>query len=98
MNFVNFDNSATTFPKPPSVAAAVQTAFTRYGGNPGRGGHKLSVATSEQVFKTRAAAADMFGAQPQDAVFRFPVYSFEYPYGLISASSFFPSLQIGQLR
>ena len=69
MNFVNFDNSATTFPKPPSVAAAVQTAFTRYGGNPGRGGHKLSVATSEQVFKTRAAAADMFGAQPQDAVF-----------------------------
>ena len=69
MNFVNFDNSATTFPKPPSVAAAVQTAFTRYGGNPGRGGHKLSVATSEQVFKTRAAAADMFGAQPQNAVF-----------------------------
>lgn len=69
MNFVNFDNSATTFPKPPSVAAAVQTAFTRYGGNPGRGGHKLSVATSEQVFKTRSAAAEMFGAQPQDTVF-----------------------------
>jgi cysteine desulfurase family protein len=69
MNFVNFDNSATSFPKPDAVRAAVNTAFTRYGGNPGRGGHRLSTAAAEQVYKTRAAAAEMFGAEPENTVF-----------------------------
>lgn len=69
MNFVNFDNSATSFPKPQAVRNAVNSAFTRYGGNPGRGGHRLSVITAEQVFNTRAAAAEMFGAEPENVIF-----------------------------
>lgn len=69
MNFVNFDNSATSFPKPQTVRNAVNSAFTRYGGNPGRGGHRLSVITAEQVFNTRAAAAEMFGAEPENVIF-----------------------------
>lgn len=66
---INFDNSAGTFPKPESVRRAVMTAMRRYGGNPGRGGHRLSQETAEQVYKVRKAAAEMFGAQTENTAF-----------------------------
>lgn len=66
---INFDNSATSFPKPESVRRAVNTALIKYGGNPGRSGHRLSVATAGQVFKVRKACGDFFGAQPENVAF-----------------------------
>jgi cysteine desulfurase family protein len=66
---INFDNAATTFPKPVSVANAVHEAVKRYGGNAGRGGHKLTMMTSEKVFDTRQTAADFFGAETENVVF-----------------------------
>lgn len=66
---VNFDNAATTFPKPASVKQALSDAVSRYGGNAGRGGHRLTLATSEKVFDTRQTAADFFGAVPENVVF-----------------------------
>lgn len=66
---VNFDNSATTYPKPIAVRRAVNTAMEKYGGNPGRSGHKLSMATAEAVYAARIAAADFFGAEPDCTVF-----------------------------
>ena len=66
---VNFDNSATTFPKPQAVRRAVDTAIAKYGGNPGRSGHSLSMAVSQQIFKVRNQAAEMFGAQVQNVAF-----------------------------
>ena len=66
---VNFDNAATTFPKPRSVASAVFTAVSKYGGNAGRGGHILTALTSEKVFDTRQTAADFFGAETENVVF-----------------------------
>ena len=33
---INFDNSATSYPKPPGVRLAVSEAVAKYGGNPGR--------------------------------------------------------------
>lgn len=66
---VNFDNAATTFPKPESVRRALSDAVSRYGGNAGRGGHRLTLATSEKVFDTRQTAADFFGAVPENVVF-----------------------------
>ena len=66
---VNFDNAATTFPKPASVRRALSEAVSRYGGNAGRGGHRLTLATSEKVFDTRQTAADFFGAVPENVVF-----------------------------
>lgn len=69
MNFVNFDNSATSFPKPREVRSAVNTAMLRYGGNPGRGGHRLSTVTAEKVYGARATAAEFFSAQPENVVF-----------------------------
>lgn len=66
---INFDNSAASFPKPPAVKAAMDSALTRYGGNPGRGGHRLSVETAEKVFAVRQKAADFFGAETENTVF-----------------------------
>lgn len=57
---IYFDNAATTYPKPPSVLRAVQTAVTRYGANPGRAGHKLAVETAQQVYFARETVARFF--------------------------------------
>lgn len=66
---VNFDNAATTFPKPRAVRLALSEAISRYGGNAGRGGHRLTLDTSEKVFDTRQTAADFFGAAPENVIF-----------------------------
>ncbi len=66
---INFDNSATTFPKPYPVRKAVDEALVRYGGNPGRSGHELSIKTAEAVYAVRRSAAGFFGAQTENVVF-----------------------------
>lgn len=66
---INFDNAATTYPKPNSVKQAVRLAIDKYGGNAGRGGHELAMRTSKAVFEARSAAADLFDAQPENVVF-----------------------------
>ncbi len=66
---INFDNSATSFPKPLAVKKAVIEAMERLGGNPGRSGHRLSIETAEAVYAARTAAADFFGAEPDNVVF-----------------------------
>lgn len=66
---VNFDNAATTYPKPDCVKAAVWEAMDRYGGNAGRGGHALAAATSEAVYSAREEIAAFFGAEPENTVF-----------------------------
>ncbi len=65
---VNFDNAATTYPKPAEVRLAVEKAMIRYG-NAGRGGHPIAARTSDLVYAAREAAADFFGAQPDQVVF-----------------------------
>lgn len=69
MNPVNFDNAATTFPKPPEVRKAVVYALNNYGGSAGRGGHILAERTSEMVFSARRTAAEFFGADTENTVF-----------------------------
>lgn len=69
MRIINFDNSATSFPKPETVKNAALTAMTRYGGNPGRSGHKLSLETAAAVYDARQTAADFFGAEADNIVF-----------------------------
>jgi len=66
---IYFDNAATTFPKPLIVRDAVCTAVVKYGGNPGRSGHKISLKVAEKVFKTRSIVADFFGAKTENVVF-----------------------------
>lgn len=66
---INFDNAATTYPKPHEVKAAVAEAVEKYGGNAGRGGHELAMRTSKAVYEARDAAADFFGADAENVVF-----------------------------
>jgi len=66
---INFDNSATSFPKPPRVREAVNEAISKYGGNPGRSGHKLSMQAAQKIYSVRSLAADMFGAEPENVAF-----------------------------
>ncbi|MDR2909636.1 MAG: aminotransferase class V-fold PLP-dependent enzyme [Oscillospiraceae bacterium] len=67
---IYFDNAATTFPKPAAVQAASAEAFTRYGANPGRSGHPMSIDTATRVYEAREKAAAFLGAeQPEDAAF-----------------------------
>ncbi len=65
---IYFDNAATTFPKPLCVQTAVGTAIRRYGANPGRSGHDLSVETAKQVYNVREKAAGFFGAKDAEQV------------------------------
>lgn len=65
---VNFDNAATTFPKPISVKRAVAEAMESLT-SPGRGGHPLGLKTSEAVYSARETAAEFFGAEPENVVF-----------------------------
>ena len=67
---IYFDNAATTFPKPPSVAKEMVQCMREYGGNPGRSGHRLSLAAAEAVFNVREAIAEFFGiGKPENIVF-----------------------------
>ncbi len=65
---INFDNSATTFPKPAYVKKAVASAMEKYGSS-GRGGHYIAAETSQAVYSARETVADFFGAEPENVVF-----------------------------
>lgn len=67
---IYLDNAATSYPKPACVREAVCKAMTLYGANPGRGGHRMSIATAERVYAARETAAKLFYANsPTDVVF-----------------------------
>ena len=66
---INFDNAATTYPKPMTVSRVISEAAKKYGGNAGRGGHKLTAMTTAKIFDTRGAAADFFGGKLENTVF-----------------------------
>ena len=66
---IYLDNAATTYPKPPSVLAAVVRGLEKCG-NHGRGGHPLSLAAAEELWTARETAARLFGLDnPARAVF-----------------------------
>ncbi len=66
---IYFDNAATTYPKPPAVLAAMSRALVRYGANPGRAGHSMSMETAAAVYDAREKCAEFFGASPENTVF-----------------------------
>ena len=65
---VNFDNAATTFPKPPEVRLAVEKALVQYG-SAGRGGHPIAARGSEMIYAARETISAFFGAEPENVVF-----------------------------
>jgi cysteine desulfurase family protein len=65
---IYLDNAATTWPKPEAVVKAMQKAIQEQGGNPGRSGHKLSLAAGKAIEKTRVLLTRLFNAPDPDRI------------------------------
>ncbi len=59
---IYLDHAATSWPKPPPVMRAMEEYLERAGGNPGRSGHRLSIAAGRIVYDAREAIAELFHA------------------------------------
>ena len=57
---IYLDNAATSYPKPKTVAAALQNYLENIGASPGRSGHQLATAAGRILFQTRKALARLF--------------------------------------
>ena len=58
---IYLDNAATSWPKPTEVMKAMTDVLERAGGNPGRSGHRLSIAAARVIYDTRETIARFFG-------------------------------------
>ena len=65
---IYLDNAATTYPKPLEVNRAVMMALNRYGANPGRSGHKMSMECASEIYKCRKLASDIFNAKGPECI------------------------------
>ena len=64
---IYFDNAATTLRKPDCVLEAVTLAMTSLG-NSGRGAHDSALSASRVIYETRAALAQLFGAENPERI------------------------------
>ena len=60
---IYFDHAATSWPKPPAVREALDRYFGDAGGNPGRAGHRMSIAAARLVEETRNGLAELLGIE-----------------------------------
>ena len=60
---IYFDNSATSWPKPPEVKAAMAGFLDEIGANPGRSGHSRSVEAARILYDAREALAGLFNVR-----------------------------------
>jgi cysteine desulfurase family protein len=61
MDVIYLDNAATSWPKPPEVAAAMGRFLAQDAANPGRAGHRMAVAAERMLDRVRKALADLIG-------------------------------------
>ena len=59
---IYLDYAATSFPKPDAVVRAVANTMHYCGANPGRSGHRLSIAAGSLVMQAREALAQYLNA------------------------------------
>lgn len=57
---IYLDNAATSFPKPSGMLRVIYECMRDYCGNPGRSGHRMSIRTGEEIYKTRNELARLF--------------------------------------
>lgn len=57
---IYFDNTATSFPKPPCVLEAMAKFMNEIGANPGRSGHRLAIESGRIVYQAREAVVELF--------------------------------------
>ena len=62
---IYLDHGATSWPKAPGVVDAVARVLEQEAGNPGRGGHRLTVAASRVIEAARDDVAALLGGDPE---------------------------------
>jgi cysteine desulfurase family protein len=65
---IYLDNAATSFPKPPEVAAAMHRLIQEISLSPGRSAHRFSLAASRLIFEAREQVAEFFGCPDSSRV------------------------------
>lgn len=65
---VYLDNSATSWPKPPSVVAKMSDYLNNYGANPGRSGFAMAVRAGREISETRELIAEFFNVPDSERV------------------------------
>ncbi|MBW2487373.1 MAG: aminotransferase class V-fold PLP-dependent enzyme, partial [Deltaproteobacteria bacterium] len=63
---IYLDNGATSYPKPETVYAFMDSFFRDFGVNPGRSGYDMCMETGALVDDTRKMLADFFGGKDPD--------------------------------
>lgn len=67
---IYLDSAATSWPKPEGVIKAMTDCIRDVGANPGRGGHKMSLAAGRIIYETRELIAELFNIDdPLQVVF-----------------------------
>ncbi len=59
---IYLDNSATSYPKPQTVIRGMVESYEKFGSNAGRGGYKMAIETTTEIYNCRKKLADFFGA------------------------------------
>ncbi len=62
---IYLDHGATSFPKAPGVSDALVQFLVNDAGNPGRGGHRLTVSASRSIEAAREQIAELLGSDPE---------------------------------
>jgi cysteine desulfurase / selenocysteine lyase len=65
---IYLDNAATSFPKPEETVRFLTHFVTSVGGNPGRGGHPLSIEAARTIFECREKLAELIHAHRSERV------------------------------
>lgn len=60
---IYLDNAATTWPKPETVIQGMTACLRDAGANPGRGGHRMSLAAGRIILETRELTAGLIKAE-----------------------------------
>ncbi len=66
---IYFDNAATGGFKPSAVLDAVNTSIRYLSANPGRSGHRLSIAGAKAIFDCRVMLSELFNCSPEKVIF-----------------------------
>jgi cysteine desulfurase family protein len=70
VKMIYLDNAATSWPKPPEVLKAITEVMEQAGGNPGRSGHRFSVAAARVVYECREKVTEFFNiSDPKRVIF-----------------------------
>jgi len=68
MELIYCDQAATSFPKPPQVIEAIQSALTETSASGGRSAHRMSLNAARLIFNARETMADLIGEKDSSRI------------------------------